>query len=79
MIKIRVGYELIYDLPQPTPMIMVLGTHFSRASDIVVPDYLTTTPSIPITQYRDLFGNWCSRIMAPAGRLRLSGDGVVRD
>jgi transglutaminase-like putative cysteine protease len=79
LIKIRVGYELIYDLPQPTPMIMVLGMHFSRASDILVPDYLATTPSIPITQYRDLFGNWCSRIMAPPGRLRLSGDGVVRD
>jgi len=28
--KIRVGYELIYDLPQPTPMIMVLGTHFTH-------------------------------------------------
>ena len=79
MIKIRVGYELIYDLPQPTPMIMVLGTHFTRASDILVPDYLTTTPSLPIAPYRDLFGNWCSRILAPAGKLRLFGDGVVRD
>ena len=29
--KIRVGYEMIYDFPQPTPMIMVLGTHFTRA------------------------------------------------
>jgi hypothetical protein len=27
--KIRVGYELIYDFPQSTPMIMVLGTHFT--------------------------------------------------
>jgi len=79
LIQIRVGYELIYDLPQPTPMIMVLGIHFTRASDIVVPDYLTTTPAIPIAPYRDLFGNWCSRIMAPPGRLRLAGDGVVRD
>jgi len=79
LIQIRVGYELIYDLPQPTPMIMVLGIHFTRASDIVIPDYLTTTPAIPITPYRDLFGNWCSRIMAPPGRLRLAGDGVVRD
>ena len=35
--KIRVGYELIYDFPQPTPMIMVLGTHFTRASDVIVP------------------------------------------
>ncbi|GEM_PF-3650842 len=32
-IKIRVGYEMIYDFPQATPMIMVLGTHFTRASD----------------------------------------------
>ena len=77
--KIRVGYELIYDFPQPTPVIMVLGTHFSRASDVVTPDYLTTSPSVPIFHDRDTFGNWCSRIRAPAGRMRLSADGVVRD
>ena len=79
MIKIRIGYELLYDFPQPTPMIMVLGTHFSRASDIVVPDFLTTTPCVTIAPYRDAFGNWCSRMVAPAGRVRLYGDGVVRD
>jgi transglutaminase-like putative cysteine protease len=79
VIKIRIGYELLYDFPQPTPLIMVLGTHFSRASDIVVPDDLTTTPCVTITPYRDAFGNWCSRIVAPAGRVRLCGGGVVRD
>ena len=77
--KIRVGYELIYDFPQSTPMIMVLGTHFTRASDVITPDYLTTSPSVPISPYRDGFGNWCSRIVAPAGRMRLSANGVVRD
>ena len=78
--KMRVGYELIYDFPQPTPMIMVLGTHFTRASDVIMPDYLTPTdPSVPISPYRDVFGNWCSRIVAPAGRMRLSANGVVRD
>ena len=77
--KIRVGYELIYDCPQPTPMSMVLGSHFTRASDVITPDYLTTNPSVPISPYRDVFGNWCSRIVAPAGRVRLSADGVVRD
>src|SRR2546430_14120 len=76
---IRVGYDLIYDFPQPTPMIMVLGIHFTRASDVVVPDHLTTTPSVPIFPYRDGFGNWCSRIVAPSGRIRLSADGVVND
>ena len=77
--KIRVGYELIYDFPQPTPMIVVLGTHFSRASDVVVPDFLTTSPAVSISPYRDGFGNWCSRLVAPAGKMRLSGDGTVRD
>jgi len=77
--KIRVGYELIYDFPQPTPMILVLGTHLTRASDVIVPDYLTTAPAVTISPYRDSYGNWCSRLVAPAGRMRLSGDGVVRD
>jgi transglutaminase-like putative cysteine protease len=77
--KIHVGYELIYDFPQPTPMIMVLGTHFTRASDVVVPDHLMTSPPVPIIPYRDVFGNWCSRIVAPTGRMRLWADGVVND
>ncbi|HTB36618.1 MAG TPA: transglutaminase family protein [Reyranella sp.] len=77
--KIRVGYELIYDFPQPTPMILVLGTHLTRASDVIVPDYLTTAPAVTISPYRDSYGNWCSRLVAPAGRMRLSGDGIVRD
>ena len=76
---IRVGYELVYDCPQPTPMILTLHIHYSRASDILVPDHLITHPSIPVTAYRDAFGNWCSRIVAPKGRLRLSSDAVVND
>ncbi|HUP89710.1 MAG TPA: transglutaminase family protein [Longimicrobiales bacterium] len=77
--KLRVGFEMLYDFPQPTPMIMVLGTHFTRASDVIVPDFLTTDPVVEITPYRDMFGNWCSRMVAPAGRVRLAGDGVIRD
>jgi hypothetical protein len=72
---IRVGYELIYNCPQETPMILVVNIHYSRASDIVIPDYLSTKPSVPITAYRDLFGNWCNRIVAPAGQIRLTSRG----
>ncbi|MDB5598275.1 MAG: transglutaminase [Xanthobacteraceae bacterium] len=77
--KIRVGYELIYDFPQPTPMIVCLGVHFTRASDVIKPDFMITDPALPITPYRDSFGNWCNRIVAPAGRLRIWGDGLVND
>jgi transglutaminase-like putative cysteine protease len=77
--KIRVGYEMIYEFPQPTPMILVLGTHFSRASDVITPDNLKADPPIPIAFYRDAFGNWCNRLLAPKGRITLTGDGLVRD
>ncbi len=77
--QIRVGYELVYSCPQPTPMIVTLSIHYTRVSDIVKPDHLILTPSIPITSYRDSFGNWCSRIVAPPGRLRLSADALVND
>ena len=77
--QIKVGYELIYDCPQPTPMLLVLNIHYSRASDIVIPDYVTTFPAVPVGAYRDGFGNWCSRITAPAGRIIIAGSGVVRD
>jgi transglutaminase-like putative cysteine protease len=77
--QIRVGYELVYRCPQPTPMILTLNVHHSRVSDLVSPDYLVVEPSIPVVAYRDSFGNWCSRIVAPAGRLRLTSDVIVND
>ena len=77
--RISVGYEFIYKLPQPTPMILTVSIHYSRASDVIIPDHLTTEPSVPIAAYRDGFGNWCNRILAPAGRFRIRSAGLVRD
>jgi transglutaminase-like putative cysteine protease len=76
---IRVGYELVFWCAQETPMILMVNVHYSRASDIVTPDLLITDPETPVTAYRDGFGNWCTRIVAPSGRIRLTSTGVVRD
>jgi transglutaminase-like putative cysteine protease len=78
-VEIRVGYELIYDCPQPTPMMLVLHVHHTRAVDIIVADQVTTTPSVPISAYRDGFGNWCSRLVAPTGRIRIASTALLRD
>jgi transglutaminase-like putative cysteine protease len=77
--KIRVGYEIRYNTPQATPMILMLNVHDSRAADIEVPDRLTTDPLVPVTEYYDSFGNRCSRIIAPGGPITIRGRGVVRD
>ena len=77
--QIGVGYEFIYELPQSTPMLLTVHIHYSRASDLVVPDHLVTAPSVPVTGYRNSFGNWISRIVAPAGQIRLSSHAIVND
>ena len=70
--KLRVGYALTYDCPQPTPMLLMLNTHYSRVEDVVVVDRLVADPPVPIRHYRDGFGNLCARIVAPAGRTSLT-------
>jgi transglutaminase-like putative cysteine protease len=76
---IRVGYELVYQCPQPTPMVITLNIHYSRASDLVRPDHMVLSPSVPVQAYRDGFGNWCNRFVAPEGKLTITSDTIVRD
>ena len=77
--KIQTGYEFVYYFPQATPVILMTSIHYTRASDVEIPDLLTTDPPVPITAYRDGFGNWCQRILAPPGQIRMAARGVVRD
>jgi transglutaminase-like putative cysteine protease len=77
--KIRVGYDLSYECTQPVPMVVTLNIHYSRAGDVIQPDHMRTEPSVPLRSYRDSFGNWCTRLVAPPGRIRLTTDAMVRD
>ncbi|MDT5148594.1 MAG: hypothetical protein QOI01_327 [Mycobacterium sp.] len=77
--RIHVGFEMVFDCPRPTPMIFNLNVHFTRVSDLVGRDVLLVDPPVPMAAYRDDFGNWCTRIVAPTGRTRVFADAVVND
>src|SRR5271156_6457578 len=77
--RIHIGCELRFEFPQTTPVIATLNVHFSRVSELERPDYLITNPAVPIEGYRDSFGNWCCRLVAPNGDFTLGTDAVVRD
>jgi transglutaminase-like putative cysteine protease len=76
---IRAGYEITYDCPQPTPMLLSLSVHPSRLPDVVGAQRVMFEPPIGKTEYRDWFGNICTRILAPAGRLIMSAEILVQD
>ena len=77
--KIRAGYEISYDCPQPTPMILTLSVYPSRTPDLLSWDRMLINPAIPVNTYHDSFGNFCHVIRAPVGRLTVSTDFLVQD
>jgi transglutaminase-like putative cysteine protease len=77
--KIRAGYEISYECPQPTPMILTLSVHPSRFPDLLTIDRLQLDPPIPANTYHDSFGNFCHVIRGPAGQVNMSTDFIVQD
>ena len=70
---------MAYEFAQATPMILNLNVHYSRASDLVSADTLATEPKVPLFMYRDSFGNWCTRAVAPPGSFKFTADALIRD
>ena len=77
--RIHIGCEMTFEFQQPTPLIAMLNVHYSRVSDLERPDHLTCSVATNIESYRDSFGNWCTRFVAPAGRVSFGTDSVIRD
>jgi transglutaminase-like putative cysteine protease len=76
---IRIGYDVVFDLPEPTPMLLMLHVHPSRFPSLQGPENLRVEPFVPMTSYLDAFGNSCARIVAQAGQVRFHNDAVVYD
>jgi transglutaminase-like putative cysteine protease len=76
---IRAGYEIGFKFDAPAAMTFLLHVLPSRAKDLRTPDELTIDPPVPVTDFIDCFGNRCSRIVAPAGLIRVSNDFVIED
>ena len=76
---IKIGYELRFDVPQPTPMLLMLYVHPDTASALERPEWLEVNPATPVTSYIDSFGNRPARIVAPAGQMTVRDDNVARD
>ena len=79
LMRIRCGYQISFDCPQPVPIQATLSVHPSRRRDLETPDFLRTDPVVDVRQYIDSFGNNVLRVLAPAGRFTLSSDFVIRD
>src|ERR1019366_3465178 len=76
---IRLGFDIQFDVPLPVPIIALFRVHQTRLQDLREPDTPLITPSVPIYEYEDTFGNICSRFVAPAGSLQLYNSTLIED
>jgi transglutaminase-like putative cysteine protease len=76
---IRIGYDISFELANPTPLITMLYVHPSRRKDLRTAEEVTVEPDVPVHTYQDSFGNICGRLLAPAGTVRFTLDTAIED
>jgi transglutaminase-like putative cysteine protease len=64
---IEAGYKISFQCPARTPMLLQLNVHPTRASDLQSPDVIKADPPLGMSAYVDHYGNWVTRLEAPAG------------
>ena len=77
--RIRLGYDIRFDAPDPVTFVAMLHVHPSREHDLIEPDELRIDPCVRQDEYLDSFGNRCSRFHVPAGKVQLQGLTLIRD
>jgi transglutaminase-like putative cysteine protease len=77
--RIHIGYELVFEVPGPTPMLLMLYVRPELAPALQRPEGIVVEPAIPVESFVDGFGNRAARVVAPAGTLRIRYDNVVTD
>jgi transglutaminase-like putative cysteine protease len=77
--RIRIGFDLIFESAAPTPTLLMLYVHPSREKDLLEPEQLRFEPFVPVQIFNDSFGNKVGRIVMPQGQLRIRHDTVIRD
>src|SRR4051794_23555472 len=76
---IRVGFEMVFNMPTPAPMLLMLALRPERDPWVRKPGGLRVEPEVPIDWFVDGYGNRCARMVAPAGRLSIRDDAIVED
>jgi transglutaminase-like putative cysteine protease len=69
---IEAGFEIAFECPAPAPLLLQVHVHPEREADLQAPAHLNAEPFTAYRTYRDDFGNRCTRLVAPAGVLKLS-------
>src|SRR5208283_230824 len=76
---IQAGFDITFQCPEQTPMLLQLNVHPSRDADLLSRDVIGSDPRLAMSSYVDLFGNRVTRLVAPPGFVTFSNRFVIQD
>jgi transglutaminase-like putative cysteine protease len=76
---IEAGYNIAFECASETPLLLMVHIRPERRADLNAPEKFTLWPDVPYRKYTDHFGNICTRMIAPVGRLSLWNRFVIAD
>jgi transglutaminase-like putative cysteine protease len=79
LMRIHIGHELVFEVPQPTTILLMLYVRPEVAPALEQPEGIVVEPAVPVESFVDWFGNRAARVVAPAGTMRIRYDNVVTD
>ena len=76
---IEAGFDIAFECPAQTPMLLQLSIHPSRDADLLTPDKINCDPILATRSYIDHFGNRVTRVEVPEGLVIFSNRFVIHD
>ncbi len=77
--KIRAGYDIAFNCVQEVPMLLLLSVHPSRQHDLLTEHVIHFSPNVEARDFRDAFGNICTRLVSPPGILEVRNEFLISD
>jgi len=77
--RIGVGHQLVFEVPRPTAMLLMLYVHPDVAPALEMLERVVVEPAAHLEDMVDWFGNRAARLMAPAGTVSLRYENIVAD
>jgi transglutaminase-like putative cysteine protease len=78
-VEIRAGYDIAFQCFQTTPMVLMLSIEPARVKDLLSEHSIQFSANVGPHDYVDMFGNTCTRIVAPPGLIEIRNDFLISD
>jgi transglutaminase-like putative cysteine protease len=74
--KLQISCQLNYKTQENVPLVLMLHPRSDSGQWVGQEEYLFT-PEVPVTEYTDLYGNLCQRLVTPIGDFSIKTSAIV--